>query len=255
MTTLALIGLFLAALVAGAINSVAGGGTLISFPSLIAAGVPAITANATNTASLWPGALASALAYRKDTPVRRDVLLTLLPASVIGGFAGAWVLVITPEAVFAAVVPFLVLFATVLFALASRIARWAGCSQNAGEHVTALGRTGGFLFQLLVATYGGYFGAGIGILMLASLAIMGLQDIHRMNAVKTTLGTVINVIAFVFFAVEGLIDWPIAAVMTGGAVLGGFLGARGAKRVDQRLLRAFIIATGLIISAWLFLRV
>ena len=247
-------GLFVAAVVAGAINSVAGGGSLISFPSLVAFGQPAILANATNTAALWPGTLSSAVAYRRDTLFHRDLLLTLLVPSMVGGLLGAVVLVITPPELFDHVVPFLVLFATLLFAMRDVIARWTNAAADGEEHVTTAGRAWGFLFQFLVATYGGYFGAGIGILMLGSLSVMGLRDIHRMNGLKTVLGTLINVIAFVFFALKGLVVWNLALLMAVGAVAGGWIGARTARRIDQRWLRAFIIAVGVVVSMWLFVR-
>ena len=253
-SALGLIGLFLAAWAAGAVNSVAGGGSLISFPSLVAYGVPAIFANATNTAALWPGTLSSALAYRRDTLLHRDLLWTLLVPSVVGGLLGAFVLVNTPARLFDRVVPFLVLFATLLFALRDPITRWTRGAVGVEEHVTAGGRVWGFVFQLFVATYGGYFGAGIGILMLASLSVMGLRDIHRMNGLKTILGTLINVIAFVFFVAKGLVVWRLAIVMAVGAILGGWVGARTAKRIDQRFLRAFVIGIGVVVSTWLFFK-
>jgi uncharacterized membrane protein YfcA len=251
---LGLAGLFVAAVVAGAINSVAGGGSLISFPSLVAFGQPAILANATNTAALWPGTLSSAVAYRRDTLFHRNLLLTLLVPSMVGGLLGAVVLVITAPELFDHVVPFLVLFATLLFALRDVIARWTRATADGEEHVTAGGRVWGFLFQLFVATYGGYFGAGIGILMLGSLSVMGLRDIHRMNGLKTVLGTLINVIAFAFFALKGLVVWRLAVLMAVGAIAGGWIGARTARHVDQRWLRAFIIAVGAVVSVWLFVR-
>jgi uncharacterized membrane protein YfcA len=255
MSVLGFLGLFVAALVAGIVNSVAGGGSLISFPTLVALGQPAILANATNTAALWPGTLSSAIAYRRDTALDRDLLLTLLLPSMAGGLLGAVVLVITPPALFDRVVPFLVLFATALFAMRDTISRWTGAAAHAEEHVTTGGKVWGFLFQLFVATYGGYFGAGIGILMLGSLSVMGLRDIHRMNGLKTILGTLINVIAFAFFAIKGLVVWHLAGLMAVGAILGGWIGARTAKRIDQRLIRAFVIAIGLGVSAWLFLKI
>ena len=254
MSVLGLFGLLAAAVVAGVVNSVAGGGSLISFPSLVALGQPAILANATNTAALWPGTLSSAVAYHRDTRLDRDLLLTLLLPSMAGGLLGAVVLVITPPALFDHVVPFLVLFATALFAMRDRISRWTGAAARAEEHVTTGGKVWGFLFQLFVATYGGYFGAGIGILMLGSLSVMGLRDIHRMNGLKAILGTLINVIAFAFFAIKGLVVWHLAGLMAVGAILGGWVGARTAKRVDPRFIRAFVILVGLGVSAWLFIK-
>jgi uncharacterized membrane protein YfcA len=252
---LGLIALFFAGMLAGAINSVAGGGSLISFPALVAFGQPTILANATNTAVVWPGTLSSAFAYRHDLPRRSGLLLTLLIPSFIGGLLGAVILVITPEKTFARVVPFLVLFATLLFAgsdLFKRLTKGNSNDPDGGEQVSLLGRIWGASFQLFVATYGGYFGAGIGILMLASLSLIGLRDIHRMNALKTVLGTTINGIALVYFIIKGLVMWPLALTMAVGAIIGGYTGARLAKRVNQRLLRLFIVFVGLIVSAWLF---
>jgi hypothetical protein len=250
-----LAGLAIASVIAGAINSVAGGGTLISFPALIAFGVPPIDANATNTAAVCPGSLSSAVAYRHDLPKEHRVLIVLVLPSLLGGLLGAWVLAVTSNWLFARIVPFLVLFATLLFALRDRFARVLGLGSGAEEEVSSLGRTWGFCFQLFVAAYGGYFGAGIGILMLASLGVMGFRDIHRMNAIKTILGFLINGTALVYFAVKGLVVWPIALLMATGAIIGGYAGARLAKRVDQGHLRLFIVTVGLLVSAWLFYRV
>jgi hypothetical protein len=245
--------LFCSAVIAGVINSVAGGGTLLSFPSLIAFGVPSIPANATNTAALWPGALSSAIAYSKDTKLYRDLVMPLVVPSIIGGLLGAFALVATPPELFNRIVPFLVLFATLLFALRDNINRWFNLG-GSEEGVTALGRVWGFLFQLFVATYGGYFGAGMGILMLGSLSVMGLRDIHRMNGLKTILGTFINVIAFIFFALKGLVVWHLAILMAIGAIIGGYFGARAAKRVDPNYIRAFVILVGLVVSVWLLVK-
>ncbi len=250
-------GLFVAGVIAGAINSVAGGGSLISFPSLIAFGVPSIVANATNTAVVWPGTVSSALAYRNDLTRRRSLLFTLLLPSFLGGLLGAVVLVVTPEETFARIVPLLVLFATILFALSDWIKRLIGGDNGTAHHdeqLNWLSGLWGFGFQLFVATYGGYFGAGMGILMLASLSLMGLRDVHRMNALKTVLGSMINGVAFVYFIVRGLVLWDLAIMMGIGAIIGGYAGARLAKRVNQKALRAFIIAVGLIVSIWLFIK-
>lgn len=248
-----LAGLFLAAVVAGAINSVAGGGTLISFPSLVAFGEPDIVSNATNTAALWPGSVSSAIGYRKFTHVNRTLLTFLIVPSIIGGLVGAVILVVTPESLFKLVVPFLILFATILFAARNFISRKAAM-KTTEETVTRSGKVWGFFFQLFVAAYGGYFGAGIGILMLGSLSVMGLRDVHVMNAIKTPLQAIINLTAFLFFALKGLVVWPLALLMAVGAIIGGFVGARSAKHVKQNYLQAFIIAVGLIITSWFLLR-
>ena len=247
------LGIFIAGIIAGAINSVAGGGSLVSFPTLVAVGLPSVAANATNTAALWPGTLSSAITYARSIKPDRKLLFTLLIPSVVGGLIGAIVLVETPPAVFDIIVPFLILFATLLFALRGVIDRWSK-TKIEGQHVTLLGRIWGFLFQFFIATYGGYFGAGAGILMLGSFSIMGMRDILEMNGLKTIAGTCINVIAFIYFAIRGLVEWPLAAVMAVGAILGGFAGARLAQRIDPRILRFSIIAIGLGVSVWFFIR-
>ena len=246
--------LFFAGMAAGAINSVAGGGTLVSFPSLVAFGEPEIVSNATNTAAMWPGALSSALGYRKDTSVQRGLLIMLAIPSLVGGLLGAVILVITSAETFKHVVPFLVLFATLLLASRDIIARTLGNSSGTGERVTTFGRIWGVLFQLFVATYGGYFGAGIGILMLGSFSIMGLRDIHKMNAIKTPLAAIINVTAFFFFSLKGLVVWPLAILMAAGAIIGGYGGARSAKRVNPNLVHYVVVAIGLLVSGWFFIK-
>ncbi len=256
---LGLVFLFLAAVIGGAINAVAGGGTLIAFPALVVFGVDRIVANATNTAALWPGTIGSVWAYRRDLKPLVRLLVLLFVPSLGGGLLGALLLTRTPPALFGRIVPLLVLFATAIFAARDFFNRLAARSieamRRADEgHVSLGARVWGILFQLFVATYGGYFGAGIGILMLASLSVMGLQDIHRMNALKTALAFVINGIALLFFALSGIVHWPLAVLMGLGGLLGGYAGARLAKRVAQHHLRAFVIVMGLAASAYLFVR-
>lgn len=254
MDALGLIFLFIAAIFGGAVNSVAGGGSLITFPSLIAFGVTPVMANATNTAALLPGSISSAIAYRHELPSQKKLLLTLLPASLIGGLLGAVALIAAPE-VFGRIVPYLVLFATLLFAgrnLFNRLTNPKG--DRVEKPVSWVGNVWGVGFQMAVATYGGYFGAGIGILMLASLSIMGLHNIHRMNAVKTVLAAAINAVALIYFMIQQQIDYPLAILMAIGAVIGGYSGARLAKRVNQDYVRAFVVVAGLVVSAWLFIR-
>jgi len=247
-----LIVLFVAAILGGGINSMAGGGSLITFPSLIAFGVPAVMANASNTAALLPGSISSAIAYRSELPSQRKLLISLAIPSALGGLAGAVALIAAPE-IFGKIVPFLVLFATLLFAGKNLMNRLTN-PQSIEKPVTWAGSVWGVLFQFLVATYGGYFGAGIGILMLASLSIMGLHNIHRMNAVKTVLAAIINGVALVYFIIRGQVDWPLALLMAVGAVIGGYFGARFAKRINQNYVRVFVIIAGLAVSAWLLIR-
>jgi uncharacterized membrane protein YfcA len=249
-----LLGLLFAAMAAGAINSVAGGGTLISFPALVAFGEPEIISNATNTAALWPGSVSGALGYRKDTRIQRSLFITLAIPSFAGGLLGAAVLVFTSPDLFRHVVPFLILFATLMLASQDIISRRLKRGSGREEDVSIAGRVWGVLFQLFVATYGGYFGAGIGILMLGSLSVMGLRDIHKMNAIKTPLAAIINVTAFVFFAFRGLVVWYLAGLMMVGAIIGGYAGARLAKHVNPRLLHYGIIIVGLLVSGWFFLK-
>jgi uncharacterized membrane protein YfcA len=192
--------------------------------------------------------------YRHDLPPQRGLLITLLVPSLLGGFLGAVVLSITPQSLFDRIVPFLVLFATLLFGCKDYFGRVVRVDAARGGEIGLMARLWGFCFQLFVASYGGYFGAGQGILMLASLGLMGLRDIHAMNGVKAILASVINGVALVYFALRGLVAWPIAILMAGGAIIGGYLGARLAKRIDQKILRAFIICIGLFVSAWLFTR-
>jgi uncharacterized membrane protein YfcA len=248
-----LILLFIAALAGGAINSVAGGGSLIAFPSLLAFGVPPVIANATNTAALLPGSVSSAIAYRQDIPAQRKLLLTLAIPSVLGGLVGAVALIAAPQ-VFGRIVPYLVLFATLLFAGRSVFNRMTRQNGDEEKPVSWAGNVWGILFQFAVATYGGYFGAGIGILMLASLSIMGLHNIHRMNAVKTVLAALINGVALIYFIIRGQVYWPLAILMAVGAIIGGYTGARMAKSINQDYVRAFVVIAGLAVSAWLFIR-
>jgi len=180
------------------------------------------------------------------------MLIGLLVPSFIGGALGAIILVITPPDLFKLIVPFLVLFATLVLAARNTLTRRIGERLTVGEQRSTLaGKIWGFFFQLFIATYGGYFGAGMGILMLGSLTIMGMRDIHKMNALKTPLQAVINLTAFILFALKGLVSWPTALILCLGAITGGYGGARLAKRIDPKLLNGCIVALGFVVSAWL----
>jgi hypothetical protein len=256
--------LFSAGAVAGALNSVAGGGSFVSFPTLLFTGVPAIPANATNTIALQPGAMASAWAYRRQFSAHRAAVVALGAVSLAGGLAGALLLLKTPERTFLWILPWLLLFATLLFsfgpALTMRLRERAG----GGAGTATAGATGGersraawlavAAIQFAIAVYGGYFGGGIGIMMLAALSLSGMTNIHEMNAFKTLLGSVINGVAVVAFIVAGVVHWPQGLTMMAGAVLGGYFGAHWAQRVDPKLVRALVIVTGAAMTGDFFLR-
>ncbi len=252
-----LLGLFIAAMLGGGLNAVAGGGSLIAFPSLVAFNVPLIPANATNTVALWPGSIGGILGFWDEIKSERRLLVLLLIPSLIGGLLGAIILISTPPAVFKAVVPFLVLFATLLFAgrdWVNRFTRQRAGANPGEEHIGLVGGVWGTLFQLAIAMYGGFFGAGQSIMMMASFSIMGMQNIHRINGIKTALALSINGIAIVVFALKGVVRWDLGLLMGVGGLIGGYAAARISKRVDQRYLRLFVIAVGLFVSVWLFLK-
>jgi len=248
-------GLFLAAAAAGVINAVAGGGTLVTFPVLLAFGVPPVTANATSTVGLLAGTAGSMLGYRRHLESVRPWLRTFLPVSLLGGMLGSGLVIAGDPDTFRRLVPFLILFATLLFAVQGVIRRQAGGQTAGGESGTGgRGRSvaGAVLFQFAVAVYGGYFGAGIGILMLATFGFLGISGIHGMNALKTVLGAVINVVAAVSFVVAGLVDWPRALVMTLGAFAGYWAGAQAAQRIPAVAVRGVVTMTGFVLAAWTF---
>jgi len=247
-----------AAAAGGAINSVAGGGTLLTFPALIGLGVPAITANATSTVALWPGAVGSMLGYLGELKGARSWAVRFAVPSLLGGFVGARLLLVTPADRFDALVPWLVLGATALFLLQRPAMRWlrahAAGADATGESADPALRPpplSALAYQFAVGIYGGYFGAGIGILMLAALGFMGFTNIHRMNGLKNWGGLCINLMAALTFAVSGLVDWPVALAMALGAAIGGYGGSRLAQRVPQERVRQLIIVIGFASGIWL----
>jgi uncharacterized membrane protein YfcA len=240
---------------AGAINAVAGGGTLVTFPALLFFGTPPIVANATSTLALVFGTAGSLWSFRRQLDAVRPWLVRFVPVSVVGGWIGSVLLTRTSNETFAHLVPFLILFATLLFLAQGAFRRFAGFnSSTAPGHPRHHGIIVAIVFQFLVAIYGGYFGAGIGILMLASLGFLGLTDIHEMNTLKTLLGSLINLVAAVWFVIAGLIDWPKTGVMTVGAVIGYFLGAHFSQRIPQSRVRQIITGIGFVISGVMFYR-
>jgi uncharacterized membrane protein YfcA len=241
---LALVG---SALGAGLMNSVAGGGTLLTFPALLFLGENAITANATSTVALLPAAVGSMAGYRSEIATHKEWLRRLLIPSIAGGALGSLLLLATPERTFRTLAPFLVLFATLLFT--AQALRKTDAAKEPHPRSLAIA----VVAQLLVAVYGGYFGAGIGILMLVILGFLGLTDIHAMNGLKNFFGLCINVVAAALFVVRGAVDWRPALLMMLGAVAGGYAGARVAKRVGQRYARWAVIVVGAGITVALLL--
>ena len=253
MTLLDSILLFTAALAAGGLNSVAGGGTFFSFPALIFSGVPAIPANATSTVALWPGTVASSWAYRRRLPRSAMIFVPLILASISGGFFGAHLLLHTPPRTFMRLIPFLFLAGTLLFAFGKKLVRGAA---RAGHHGNAslLTLAGVTLAQFFIGVYGGFFGGGIGILMLASFTFLPLADIHAMNGLKTLLASTINIVAIVTFIVARIIFWPQAVLMLFGAALGGYAGAHFAQRVNPACVRTFVVCVGFAMSFYFLYR-
>ena len=247
--------LFAVACLAGAMNAVAGGGTILTFPTLLAFGMPSIRANATSTFALLIGIMGSLYGYRNHLSAVKPWLKNFAPASIAGGLLGAWLLTRTNEKFFDQLVPFLILFATALFLLNNVFRRLAGIEASAAgrKHGTAA-TAAALALQFGVAVYGGYFGAGIGILMLATMGLLWLHHIHEMNAIKTVLGALINVVAAAYFVYAGLVIWPQAAVMTLGATAGYYLGSHMAQKISQQQVRNLVGVIGVSLSLVFFWR-
>jgi uncharacterized membrane protein YfcA len=247
--------LFLAALVGGALNSVAGGGSFVSFPALLLTGMAPISANATNTAALWPGTVASTGAYRRELggEVRR-MLPRMIAAALLGGLLGARILLHTPQATFMRLVPWLLLLATLLFLLTGRVTGWVRRQHEHGRGSHLPRMIAGWFLGLIVASYIGYFGAGAGILFLAVLALMGLENIHAMNGMKTLLVSVANAVALVTFIWARVIVWPQALLMVAGASIGGYGGAYYAQKMNPQHVRWLVIFVGFGMSLYFFIR-
>ncbi|HEY1786170.1 MAG TPA: sulfite exporter TauE/SafE family protein [Pirellulales bacterium] len=248
--------LCLSAAAAGAINAIAGGGTLLTFPALFAAlGTSAgasVVANATSTVALVPASLAAIWGYRRElAPIRRWAWLLAGP-SLVGGFIGSTLVIAQPES-FKSAVPWLILTAALLFAVQPLVAHLTGIG-GPRVQITWRGVLGAVVLQFLIAIYGGYFGAGIGILMLTSLAVMGLSDIHEMNALKSVLGTIINATSFVVFVANGTVDWPFAGAMALASIGGGYAGARISRRMNRRLVRWIVVGIGFGLASYYFWR-
>lgn len=271
LSALALAAVFIASVLGGGVNAIAGGGTLLTFPALVGLGVPALTANATSTVALWPGALSSMVGYRGELRGARAWVVRLTLPSVAGGALGAWLLLRTPPDRFERIVPFLVLGATLLFQaqgpIMRRLARGRAAAagsaaadpaaQSADESAGIDPQVAPWLFvaaQFAIGVYGGYFGAGIGILMLAGLGMMGFTNIHRMNGLKNWGAVCMNVVAAAIFAFSGIVNWPVALAIAAGGLLGGYGGSRMAQRVGQQRVRRAIVVIGLASFVFLLVR-
>jgi uncharacterized membrane protein YfcA len=258
--------LFVAAFVGGALNAVAGGGSFIGLPALIFAGVPAVSANATNTLALWPASISSAWAYRREVAAARARIVSLGGVSLAGGLIGGLLLVRTSDDAFVRLLPWLLLLAAVTFSLGSTLQR-APAQHPAGEapqhpvgeaakHAAASdAQQRAVLFiQFLISVYGGYFGGGMGIMMLAALTIAGMTDIHQMNAVKSVLAVAINGVALAEFIALGAIEWAPGVIMVAGGIAGGYAGAATARRMDQLYVQGLITVIAWGMTVYFFLR-
>lgn len=252
--------LFGAAFIAGMMNSVAGGGTLLTFPALIWMGIDPKTANVTSTVALWPGSLSGMFGFRRELRDSRRWMLWLAPSSIIGGLIGAYLLLRTPERAFAAVVPYLILFATILFAAREPVTRLLRrknkeiVQEQSAKEASRAWWIGIAVLQLISATYGGYFGAGNGIVILAFLGLMGFTDIHQMNGLKNYFAVCINVVASAYFMMSGQVKWVAAFIMIAGAIAGGYGGAGVARKLGRRFAHWAIIAIGIAMAVSLLFR-
>ncbi len=264
---------FGAAILGGTLNGVAGGGTFLTLPSLLYIGVAPIEANATSTTALWPASAAAAWALRKELARQNKTLLLVLGVTgFIGGTGGALLLLKTSQTTFTQLIPYLLLIATVLFAISplvnTRIKQRIAARKKelavdeadariltpdkTDAHTSWRSLSGIAILQLIIAIYGGYFGGGIGILTLAVLGLIGIEDINEMNAVKNILVACINGVAIITFVVAGAVVWFNALIMIVGAIIGGYGGVYFARKLDQRIVRVFVIAVGCLMTIWFF---
>ncbi len=237
----------LAAISGGAVNALAGGGTLITFPMLTAVGIPTVAANITNTVALCPGYLGGTLAQLRDLKGHERHLFWLAPAGVVGGIAGGLLLLNTGESMFRALVPYLILLATALLAVQDRLRRWL-VGRTEREEARGIHEVWTVLPVFLASIYGGYFGAGLSVIVLAVLGLVLEDTLTRLNALKQIIAFAINIAAAVFFLFSGKIVWPAALVMMVGALAGGALGGRLAGRIEPEALRRLVVTAGVIIA-------
>ena len=250
--------LFFAAAIGGALNAVAGGGSFLTLPALIVAGVSPVVANATSTLALWPASISSTVAYRKELKSSRQWLAVLGLTSVAGGLAGALLLVRTSDESFLRLLPWLMLVAAATFSFGNKLRPTP--KETGGAHRFEQGGAwhpamlGVVAFQFVIALYGGYFGGGMGIMMLATMALAGMTNIHEMNGLKSFLGVSINGVALATFIISGAISWKYGLVMAVGATLGGYSTASFARQLDARYVRRFVIVVGWAMTIYFFVK-
>ena len=240
--------LFVATLMAGALNSVAGGGSFITLPALLYAGVAPVAANATSTFAVWPASVASVVAYRRELG-QPATWMSLGVISLVGGLLGGLLLIKTSDESFMRLLPWLMLLAAATFTFGGRLTKRFNMAARAQSMPWWM-----YILQLAIATYGGYFGGGMGIMMLALLAASGMTNIHEMNGLKAVLGVAINAVALVAFIAHGSIAWRAGLIMAAGGIIGGYAGAAVARRLSRGAVRAFVIAIGWTMTAYFFVR-
>ncbi|GAB6080655.1 sulfite exporter TauE/SafE family protein [Hydrogenophilus hirschii] len=267
-------GVILGGAAAGAMNALAGGGTFFSFPALLAAGLPPVVANATNSVALWPASLFTAWAYRHELRRYAHHLVVMVVIALIGGALGAVLLLFTPNRTFATLIPWLLLIATLLFAAPPRINRWLTKQrQTAASAISpqplaekrndtviappgsSIAHPGARLFQFFVAIYGGFFGAGMGIVMIAAIALQRIEDIHEIQALKNLLSAAIYTVAAATFVIGGAVSWPHLVVTAMSASVGGYLAGRVARRLPAKWLRTFVLFVGTALTCYYFVSV
>ncbi|MGR5070123.1 MULTISPECIES: sulfite exporter TauE/SafE family protein [Vibrio] len=247
--------LFAAGILGGVINSVAGGGSFITFPALMAVGVPPITANATNTYASCAGYISGAIGFREEILKNKHELGFTVSFSLVGGAVGAFLLLNTPESIFLEAIPWLLLFATVLFLTGSHLTAAIKSFTKGSKHAGVVGVIALSLLLIGVSAYGGFFNAGLGVIVLSYLVVAGHQDINLMNGLKLLVSTCVSLIAIVIFISNGSIDWTKGSVVMVGTLVGGYLAARVSRQLHPRYVKGFVAISSMLITAYFFVDV
>lgn len=248
-----LVFLFLAGFFGGVLNSIAGGGSFITFPALIFVGIPPIMANATNTFASCAGYMSGTYAFRKEISAHKDELFLLVILSLIGGVLGAWLLLQTPEAVFREAIPWLMLFATVLFIFGGNINAWLKRVSSNHRHASSIGGVLLLFLLLGVSTYGGFFNAGLGIITLSYLALAGHTNINAMNGLKLLVSSTVSLIAISLFIYNGVIAWYEGTIVLCGTLAGGYVAAHVSRNLPQKQVRNFVILASVATTLYFFI--